>query len=145
MRVLVIVIAMYALMGELEAQWLAQPGEPVRVTSGVYQQLVSTVQAISAESLTVRALETEIHLAMAQVSLLEIYVGQKSYAVAGAIVGVLGGIGIGGAVGNAAATCEASGNSYLDCFEENIGAFFLGAAIGGVVLGVTGWLIGGSI
>ncbi len=78
MIVLVIVVAVCALLSDLKAQKLPQPGERIRVTSDVYQQLVSTVQAISAESLTVRALGREIHLATGQVSQLEVSVGQKS-------------------------------------------------------------------
>ena len=130
------------------AQGLPQPGERVRVTSGIhaYSQLVATVKAISAESLVVTANGTDIHLAMAQVSLVEIVVGQKSHAGDGAAVGALVGMAVGGAIGAATASCEPSQGFAPDfCGLEKGFAGAAGAAIGGFVLGVTGWLIGGAI
>ena len=122
------------------AQGLPRPGERVRVTSGVYHRLVSTVKAVSAESLVVRANGTDIHLAMTQVSLLERSMGQKSYGGIGAIVGGLVGMAVGGAVGAAAANCEQ--NSWD--FFCGVGQGVAGAAIGGIVLGATGALIGAA-
>ncbi len=126
------------------AQELPQPGERVRITSGVYaySQLVATVKAISADSIVVRANGTDIHLAMAQVSLVEIVVGQKSHAGDGAAVGALVGVAVGGAIGAATANCEPSGVFAPDFC--GLGKGVAGAAIGGFVLGVTGWLIGRS-
>ena len=128
------------------AQGLPQVGERVRVTSGVYHQLVSTVQAITAESLVVRASGAEIYLAMAQVSLLETRT-QKSYGDVGKTVGA----GVGAFVGWAVATAVVEGDCVTteilsgECIWEDLWVPLIGILTGALLLGATGELIGNSV
>ena len=128
------------------AQGLPQPGERVRVTSGVYgySQLVATVKAISAELLVVRANGTDINLAMAQVSLLETR-SEKGYADTGAVLGVVVGGVVGWAVANAAVDdCRETEILAFDCIGEDLKPL-LGVLIGAGVGVLAGRLIGGAI
>ena len=122
------------------AQGLPRPGDRVRVTSGVYQPLVSQVKAISADSLVVSANGTDVHLAMAQVSLLEKGVGQKSQFLTGGLIGLLAGAGVGAIAGLASGDDPPGWFSFTAEQKAIMGAVVLGG-IGGAVGLIAGALI----